>query len=104
MRISDDVARRARRLTLAVIAGSVALAGGVSVAQADLRVTQNYRLNSDDNAFRGKDQVALAVDPSNRQHIVATNANYLTEQCEGTASFDGGATWSAAFPLVSPAA
>jgi putative cell wall-binding protein len=100
--MSSIRARQARRLSLAVIAGVAALAGAVPAAQAALRVTQNYRLASDSNAFRGKDQVALAVDPSNRQHIVATNANYLTEECEATTSFDGGATWSEAFPLQSP--
>lgn len=102
MHITAIPARRARQFSLAVIAGAVALAGVVPAAQADLRVTQNFRLASDSNPFRGKDQVALAVDPSNHQHIVATNANYLSEQCEGTASFNGGATWSEAFPLQSP--
>src|SRR4051794_23991279 len=99
MRMSSSKARSARRFSLALIAGTVALTGLASAAQADLRVSQNYRLASDSNPFRGKDQVALAVDPSNRQHIVATNANYLTEECEATTSFDGGKTWSEAFSL-----
>jgi len=104
MQISESRARLARRFSLAVIAGTVALTGLVPAAQADLRVDQNYRLGSDANPFRGKDQVALAVDPSNTRHIVATNANYLTEECEATTSFDGGVTWSEAFPLASPPA
>jgi putative cell wall-binding protein len=104
MHTSFDKARGARRFGLAVIAGTIALVGLVPAAQADLRVGQNYRLASDSNPFRGKDQVALAVDPANRQHIVATNANYLTEDCEATTSFDGGKTWSEAVPLQSPPA
>ena len=104
MPISESKARMARRFSLAVIVGTVALTGLAAAAQAELRVSQNFRLGSDPSPFRGKDQIALAVNPSNTQHIVATNANYLTEQCEGTASFDGGATWSEAFPLESPAA
>jgi len=104
MRISTNRARSARTLSLALLAGSAALAGGVPAAQADLRVSQNYRLASDANPFRGSDQVALAVDPSNSQHLVETNANYLSEQCEATTSFDGGVTWSDAFSLSPPAA
>ena len=104
MQISESRARLARRFSLAVIAGTVALTGLVPAALADLRVDQNHRLTSDANPFRGKDQLALAVDPSNTRHIVATNANYLTEECEATTSFDGGATWSEASPLASPPA
>ncbi|MGH2897505.1 MAG: hypothetical protein ACRDMZ_02435, partial [Solirubrobacteraceae bacterium] len=99
--------RRATRLrrgiSVAVITAGVAVLGAVPAAQADLRVGQNYRLNSDPNPTRGKDAVALAVNPANPQHIVATNVNYLTEKCEATASFDGGATWNAAFELAPPA-
>ncbi|MDQ3871088.1 MAG: cell wall-binding repeat-containing protein, partial [Chloroflexota bacterium] len=92
--------KRALILAAVTAAGSMlALAPG---AQAELRVGKNFRLNSDSSAFRGKDQVALAVDPGNPQHIVEVNANYLSEDCEGTASFDGGATWTEAAPLVPP--
>ncbi|MEA2195371.1 MAG: hypothetical protein QOG42_1805, partial [Solirubrobacteraceae bacterium] len=94
--------RVSRGLTLATITGVLGLLTLLPAAQADVRVGQNYRLNSDPNTFRGKDQVALAVDPSNSQHIVETNANYLTERCEATTSFDGGATWSEAVDLVPP--
>lgn len=92
-----------RALRLAVIAAGLTLLGGVPAAQADLRVTQNYRLTEDSAPGRGKDMIALAVNPSNPKHIVATNANYLTQSCEGTASFDGGVTWSSAFALQPPA-
>ncbi|MGH2918860.1 MAG: cell wall-binding repeat-containing protein [Solirubrobacteraceae bacterium] len=104
MRIVRRATRHARGFSLAIIAGSVALLGLVPAAQADLRVGQNYRLSSDSNPFRGKDQVALAVDPANPKHIVATHANYLTEDCEGTRSVDGGVTWSEAFALQPPPA
>ena len=93
-----------RAISLAAATAAVGLLGLAPAVQADLRVGPNYRLNSDSSPFRGKDQVALAVDPGNPQHIVESNSNYLTENCEGTASFDGGVTWSAAVPLTPPAA
>lgn len=95
-------ARIARRLSLAVIAG-VALFGAAPAAQADLRVDDNQRLPADSSPFRGKDQPGLAVNPSNPRHIVATNSDYLNEDCEASASFDGGATWSDSFTLQPPA-
>jgi putative cell wall-binding protein len=91
-----------RALILAAVTAG-ALVGLVPAAQADLRAGPNFRLNSDPNAFRGKDQVALAVDPSNPNHIVEVNANYLTQECEGTTSTDGGVTWSPAFAFKAPA-
>ena len=103
MLISRSTARSARRLGLAMIAGAIALAGSVPAAQADLRVEKNQRLTADSSPFRGKDQVALAVNPNNPQHIVATNSDYLNEACEASASFDGGATWNEAFSLQPPA-
>ena len=103
MNVSLRGARYARRCSLALITGAVALTA-VPAAHAELRVGQNYRLAHDNNPFRGKDQIALAVNPNNPQHIVTTNANYLTEECEGAASFDGGVTWTQAFALKPPAA
>src|SRR5688572_13057806 len=95
-------ARTARRLSLAVI-GSIALFGATPAAQADLRVDNNQRLPADSSPFRGKDQPGLAVNPNNPKHIVATNSDYLNEDCEASASFDGGATWSDSFTLQPPA-
>jgi hypothetical protein len=93
-----------RAFGLAVVSAAIGLLGLVPAgAGAAVRVGQNYRLNSDPSAFRGKDQVALAVDPGNPQHIVEVNANYLTENCEATASFDGGVHWSPAFAFHPPA-
>jgi putative cell wall-binding protein len=90
-----------RALVLATVT-AVSLLGLVPGAQADLRVSSNFRLNSDPNAFRAKDQIGMAVDPGNSQHIVAVHANYLTENCEATTSTDGGATWSQAVALLPP--
>ncbi len=95
-------ARVARRFCLAVIGSSV-LFGAAPAAQADLRVDTNQRLTADSSPFRGKDQPALAVNPNNPRHIVATNSDYLNEDCEASASFDGGATWSDSFSLQPPA-
>jgi putative cell wall-binding protein len=92
-----------RAFRLAMIVAAVGLVGPVVAAQGAIRVGQNYRLNSDPSPFRGKDQVALAVDPGNPNHIVEVNANYLTQNCEGTASFDGGVTWTSAFAFSAPA-
>lgn len=93
--------RRAFTLAAAAAAAAVSL-GLVPGAQGAVHVGQNYRLNSDPSPFRGKDQLALAVDPGNPKHIVEASANYLTENCEGTASFDGGVSWSPNFAFRPP--
>lgn len=92
-----------RASRLAVVTAVIGLVGIVPAAGAAVRVGPNYQLNSDSSPFRGKDQLALAVDPGNPRHIVEVNANYLTENCEGSASFDGGVTWSDHFALQPPA-
>jgi len=92
---------RATLLVAAVAAGL--LAGIVPAAQAELRVGENYRLASDPAQFRGKDAVALAVNPNDSQHIVEVNANHLLGECEATVSRDGGSTWSTAAVLRPPA-
>ena len=103
MNLTSRTARSARRVSLAIIAGAVALAGAAPAAQAEVRVGKNYRIASDPSPFRGSDQVGMAVNPANPQHIVATNVNFLSESCEASASFDGGVTWSDAFDLQPPA-
>lgn len=91
-----------RALILAGVAAVGSVVGFVPSAQGELRVGKNYRLTSDPNGFRAKDMVALAVNPAGPQHIVEVNSNYLTQDCEGTASFDGGETWTTAAPFVNP--
>lgn len=93
-----------RWLSLAVLTATVALLGLVPAAQAVERVGPNYRLDSDSSPFRGQDQIGLAVNPANPQHVVAVYANYLDSRCEASASFDGGTTWSAAFQFTPPGA
>ena len=69
----------------------------VPVAQADVRVGENYRLESDPNPFRGKDQVALAVNPSNPNHIVETQRQLPDRELRGRRRASTAAsTWSAA--------
>jgi hypothetical protein len=102
--MSRGVLRTTRRLSVATVTAAVGVLGFLPSAQAEVRVGQNARMSSDSSPFRGKDQVALAVDPNNAQHIVEVNEEILTQRCEGTASFDGGATWSEAVSLPLPAA
>ena len=91
-----------RALVLAAVTAVGASLAVVPGAGAELRVGKNYRLMSDREPFRGKDQVGLAVNPRNPRHIVEVHANYLTEDCEFTASFDGGVTWRPQGRLVPP--
>src|SRR4051794_15605435 len=93
--------KRARFLAAAVAASS--LLAVVPGAQAEVKVSKNYRLANDSNAFRGKDAVALAVNPNNANHVVEIDNEYLAPDCEGTRSTDGGNTWSTAVPLPVPA-
>jgi len=101
--MTRDVLRVTRRLSLAAMAAGVGALGFSPGAQAEVRVGDNYRLTSDASAFRGKDQVALAVNPNDAQHIVEVNEDKLTRECEGTRSLDGGKTWSTAVTLPLPA-
>ncbi|MDQ3716886.1 MAG: cell wall-binding repeat-containing protein, partial [Actinomycetota bacterium] len=100
--MTRDVLRMKRKLSLAAVAATAGALGFTPGAQAEVRVSENFRVTSDANAFRGKDQVALAINPTNAQHIVEVNENKLTQECEGTRSLDGGATWSDAAVLPLP--
>ena len=95
---------KTRWISLAVLTATVGLLGLVPVAEAEVRVSPNYRLNSDSAPFRGKDQVGLQSNPANPQHVVAVNAEHHDSECEASASFNGGTSWSARFPLTPPAA
>ncbi len=90
-------------ILVAAVAAGLLVAGIVPASEAALRVGKNYRLASDPAQFRGKDAVALRVNPSNPQHIVEVNANYLSQECEYTVSLDGGTTWSRAASFRPPA-
>jgi putative cell wall-binding protein len=91
-----------RKASLAAITAAAVLLGLVPAAQAELRVGKNYNLASDSSAFRGRDQIGLAVHRTDRTRLVAVNANYLDLECEASRSTDGGATWSEAVPLLPP--
>lgn len=75
---------------------------GAAPASPGLRVNPNYNLASDPSAFRARDQIGLAVNRTNPQHVVAINANYLDLECEASVSMDGGDTWGRAVPLLPP--
>ena len=92
--------KRARLLAVAMATSSLLVA--VPGAQAELRISKNFPMNNDTRAFRGKDAVGLGVNPANPNHIVAVNNEYLVPNCEGSASFNGGATWSNADELSLP--
>src|SRR3712207_6584588 len=90
-----------RALILAAVSAT-SLLGLVPAAQAELRVSKNQRLAHDPSTFRSKDMTAVAVNPANPNHVVQVNANYLSEDCEGSRSLDGGATWSRADAFAVP--
>src|SRR5947208_2284004 len=92
---------KTRWICLAVLTAS-ALASLAPAASAEVRVSPNYRLNSDSAPFRGEDQPGLSVDPSNANHVVAVYANYLDSTCDATMSTNGGSTWSPAVKLRPP--
>ena len=90
-----------RALILAAVSAT-SLLGLATTAQAELRASKNYRLAHDPSTNRIKDMTALAVNPNNANHVVQVDANYLSEDCEGTRSLDGGTTWSRADAFAVP--
>jgi hypothetical protein len=92
---------KTRLICLAVLTATVAV-GLAPPATAEVRVSPNYRLNNDSAPFRGQDQPGLAVNPTNPNHVVAVNANYLDSKCEASMSTNGGSTWSPAVTLRPP--
>ena len=93
-----------RWISLALLAATVGLLALVPAAEAEVRVSPNFKVNNDSSPFRGRDQAGLATNPANPQHVVAIYSNYLDSTCEASASFDGGSTWTAPYPLVPPTA
>jgi putative cell wall-binding protein len=98
-----SVLRVARGVSLAVMCGAAGAMFVAPAVSADVRVSPNQRVTSDPSSFRGKDQVSLAVNPANPDHVVAVNVDFLDEFCEASASFNGGSTWSPAAELQPPA-
>jgi len=94
---------KTRWISLAALAATVGLSALPAAVQAQqVRVSPNIQLDSDTRPFRGHDQVALAVDPADSQHVVAVYANYLDRVCESSVSSDGGTTWTTAVKLSPP--
>ena len=91
-----------KRILILGAVSAMTLLGLVPAAQAELRVSKNYRLAHDPSSFRNKDMTAVAVNPNNANHVVQVNANYHSENCEGSRSLDGGTTWSTADPFALP--
>ena len=91
-----------RKSSLAAITAAAVLLGLLPTAQAEIRVGKNYNLASDSSKFRARDQVGLAVHRTDKQKLVAINANYLDLECEASRSTDGGTTWTEAVPLLPP--
>ena len=85
-----------------LVLSATAVLGLAPAAQADVRVSPNYRLAADKAPFRFQDQPGLAVNPNNSNHVVAVNANYLDSDCETSVSTDGGSTWSPPVSLRAP--
>ncbi len=52
--------------------------------------------------MRGSDVPALAVNPTNPQHIVEVNVDLADQVCENNVTFDGGRTWTGG-TLTAPA-
>ena len=90
------------RLIGLLVLSATAVLGLAPAAQAEVRVSPNYRLAADKAPFRFQDQPGLAVNPNNPNHVVAVNANYLDSDCETSVSTDGGSTWSPPVSLRPP--
>src|SRR5579862_1299239 len=76
---------------LLLVAMSSPAVGGTQVSGT---LTPNSRLTTDHSILRGHGIPGLAVDPSNPNHIVLVDENFIAGQCEYNTSFDGGHTWS----------
>ena len=98
-----SILRVTRGVSLAVILGAAGATFMAPAVSADVRVSPNTRVTQDPSSFRGKDQVSLAVNPNNPNHVVSVNVDFLDEFCEASASFDGGNTWTPSAELQPPA-
>jgi hypothetical protein len=98
--------RGSRRSAAFVLVSSLALAVVTTAAQSEVvagRVLYNTRLDTGNDPLRGLDIPGMTVDPSNPQHVVLVDEDYLNGQCDFHTSFDGGKTWPNSGHLTSPA-
>jgi putative cell wall-binding protein len=79
---------------LAVTSTPASGAPSANSAASSGHLSANARLTSDKAVLRGHDMPALAVDPSDPNHIVLIEENFLAGQCDFHTSFDGGRTWT----------
>ncbi|MGH9125465.1 MAG: cell wall-binding repeat-containing protein [Acidimicrobiales bacterium] len=85
----------AAAITLAALLPAAAPPAASAAAAVAGHVTPNVRVGADDkNPFRQADIPGIAVDPTNPQHLVMLDENFVTGQCEVRTSLDGGSTWS----------
>jgi putative cell wall-binding protein len=87
---------RARALVLGGAVSVLVAIPGASAhgAAATGHLSVNSRLTADQTILRGHDLPGLAVDPTDPNHIVMVEENFLGGQCDFHTSFDGGRTWS----------
>ncbi|MGI8686526.1 MAG: hypothetical protein ACR2MO_15795, partial [Acidimicrobiales bacterium] len=82
---------------LALIVGLLAAVAPGAQAQAvagPVRAGDNFRLGTESGAVRGRDVPALAVDPSDPNHIVEVDEDLVNGFCDYHVTFDGGKTWT----------
>ena len=98
------------RTRVVALVGAVALAAtsllSTSVASAQeapqIRTSDNYRLGDWQDPIRGKSGPGLAVNPNNPNHVVETQLDLATSECEYNVSINGGLTWNIGGKLVGP--
>lgn len=94
----DSIVKARRRTGGLLVASALLLASPAllpaSAASSAGRVTANTRVGPAENdPFRGADVPGVAADPADPRHIVVSDDNFVTGNCEVRVTFDGGATW-----------
>ncbi|MGH9124276.1 MAG: hypothetical protein ACRDZ8_06055 [Acidimicrobiales bacterium] len=84
----------AAAITLAALLPAAAPPAVSAAAGVAGHVTLNSRVGTDKVPFRLADIPSVAMDPTNSQHLVLLDENFVTGQCEVHDSVDGGTTWS----------
>ncbi|MGH9154817.1 MAG: sialidase family protein, partial [Acidimicrobiales bacterium] len=91
-----------RAVATVALAAGLALAGLSPVGSASaqttgigpVRIGENLRLGDEAGSARGRDVPGLAVNPTNPDHIVEVDVDYLRGECDFASTFDGGRTWA----------